>query len=217
MILPKVISVKAVYRLYITIVFAIMFVLSIVINTIKVNALSTPRDDDASINYPQIVLKASEFQAGQNTGIKNDALHKKCEGNWFESTKTGKINLELTSLNQWGANSNPVIISESTLNQNKVIIGHNYCLNGNCNSAGTGFSQIINLTANDEVKVCISNTEFDGSVYVSKSFSEYDTYIMSDWLKQPSVTIFTSYGNCKDAACSASDRRWGVGVVEAKR
>lgn len=216
MILPKVLSFKTIYRLYITIAFAIMFILSIVVSTIRVDALASA-NINTLVNYPQIVLKASEFQVEQKIDQRVDELHKKCDGNWFETNKTGKVNLEVTSLNQWGANSNPTIISESISNQNKVVIGHNYCLNGNCNSARTEFSKIINLSENDTVKACINNIEFDGSVYVSKSFSEYDTFVMSDWLKQPSVTLFTSYGNCKDTACSASDKRWVVGVVEAKR
>lgn len=216
MSIPKHLNLKNIYRLYIIITFVLMFILSIVVSTIRVDALLSS-SNNAVTNYPQIVLRASEFKTQKQIKQINITNYKSCDGNWIDSEKTGRVNLEVTSLNQWATNSNPTIISESIQNQNKVIIGHNYCLNGSCNSPGTEFSRIINLSEGEPVKVCINQNEFNGKVYVAKSFSEYDTYIMSDWLKQPSVTLFTSYGNCKDAACSASDRRWVIGAVEAKR
>ncbi len=136
-----------------------------------------------------------------------------CEGSWINSSFTGKIDLLHTSLSDWKYESPPAIISETLNSENTVVIGHNYCTNGNCNVPGTNFSQIINMKSGDEVNFCLAGKPYGGYVLRCGDYKNTDMFLLWNWTGFDSVTFFTSYGTCADSACSSTDKRW-VCVIE---
>lgn len=133
-----------------------------------------------------------------------------CEGNWVNSDATGMINLQIESLSKWGAETVPTIVSETIRLSNTVIIGHNICVKGECFSPGSQFGKIINIKIGDKVTACVNKKLYSGYVFVSNPIAEYQTNVMGDWTGFDTITMFTSYGKCKDIQCSATDRRWLV-------
>lgn len=131
-----------------------------------------------------------------------------CEGNWVRPPKTGNINLQTIPLANWGADTPPTIVKETLNTDNIVIIGHNLCVNNNCFKSGSRFGQIIDVRVGDLVDACINQKYYRGYVFISQPISEYQTGVMGNWTGFKTITMFTSYGNCKNSHCSSTDQRW---------
>lgn len=134
-----------------------------------------------------------------------------CEGVWFNSATTQKIFLNSIYLKDWGANTNPSLILDSLKNtQNYLIIGHNICQNGACDQARSQFANIMKLNVGDSVSACLGGFLYTGYIFTSGPIPDTRTEVMWDWAGFNSITLFTSYGNCKDSKCSSTNQRWMV-------
>ncbi|MDQ7021052.1 MAG: hypothetical protein Q9M91_04395 [Candidatus Dojkabacteria bacterium] len=152
------------------------------------------------------VLKAIE-------PLKNIETSEKCLGNWIMTDSfNDPIKLDIILEENWDASSIPSIVQNTIFNKNKVIIGHNNCVDGFCNSPTTDFAQILNSKIGDNFEACINDRYLNGTITFSSPVNEKDRYIMSSWLGDNSATLFTCYGECSDKNCNSTKSRWAVGV-----
>ena len=133
----------------------------------------------------------------------------RCEGSWILTDSfSEKIEIETSTIQDWSYESNPSILFETINSANKVIIGHNYCSDGNCDTPTTDFSQIINSKMGDSASLCLNGILYEGKIIVSNAFPDTATYAMGNWLRGNSVTMFTCYGDCEDKSCTSTEERW---------
>jgi sortase (surface protein transpeptidase) len=137
-----------------------------------------------------------------------------CKGNYIESKVTGRINLNITGLNNWNAESQPTILNETINSKNIVVIGHNLCKNMNCNQPESQFAQIMNFETGDEINLCVKDISYKAYIVKTEIVSENRVEILGEWLDIPSITLFTSYGKCKNDFCSETFQRFvAVGAI----
>jgi hypothetical protein len=177
----------------------ITFILSIVpFQSTKVESetlVKTSNPQKAEVIRPSVVVEKPQTD---------------CEGNWINSNVTGMISLQVESLSRWGAETVPTIVSETINSSNIVIIGHNICVKGECFNPGSPFGKIINIKIGEKVHACVNKKLYAGYVFASNPVDERQTSIMGDWTGFKTITMFTSYGKCKDIQCSSTDRRWVI-------
>lgn len=192
------------------------FVLGLYVGTrdySKVEALENRIPDLQTIGSDKdSVLNSTTTQEVFNTDYLNleNSDMESCEGTWVNINSTGLIKLDVKSLNDWGADTGPIVISETKESENIVVIGHNICEGGNCFRPKSAFGNLINTKVGDFAELCLDGKLNKGYVVISAPMSEYDVHILSNWLSMPSVTMFTSYGKCKNAICSSTEERWVV-------
>ncbi len=158
------------------------------------------------------------YGPSRSNDINSGNTNSDCDGLWINTDTTKKIYLNAIYLKDWGANSNPSLILD-TYNQGKnfLIIGHNICINGECNSPRSQFANIMKLNIGDKVSVCLGGILFTGYVFTSSPIPDTKTNIMGDWTGFNTITMFTSYGNCKDTQCSSTNQRWMVALERSPR
>lgn len=140
-----------------------------------------------------------------------NVIVRSCTGNWVYFDSVGKkVDLGYESLNTWNIKSNASILVETQNNENTVLLGHNYCEGGNCFKPTTDFGLMINVKQGEFVSACINGNLFEGEVLVSQAMADTSTHILDNWLDKPTVTLFTCYGNCRDAECNNVESRWVV-------
>ncbi|MFS8131100.1 MAG: hypothetical protein ACMG57_03910 [Candidatus Dojkabacteria bacterium] len=140
-----------------------------------------------------------------------------CDGVWINSDITKKIFLNPIYLKDWGAASNPSLILDSLENKNNyLVIGHNICVDGKCDEARSQFANIMNLNVGDKVSACIGGVLSTGYIFTSGPIPDTRTSVMGDWEDFKTVTMFTSYGDCKDSRCSSTQQRWMVAFERDK-
>lgn len=180
----------------------------------KVEAVEIIQNNEDTSKVDPEILKSTSSLSTDNSDPLNYNLQldsrQNCSGTWINLPTTGKIDLSTKSLNEWGLHTEPMVISETQANNNIVAIGHNICSNGNCYSSGSAFGNLINTKIGDKAELCADGKLNSGFVVVSEPMNEYSVHILSDWLGYPSVTLFTSYGQCKDNGCTSTVERWVV-------
>jgi len=183
-------------------------------NSAKV-AIDTNLYDQLSHNT---ILPATEFaKLNQKKQIKAKAEDNTstCKGEWVNIPSVGiEQNFGHISISEWDWETEPSILHEYVNASNMVLLGHNNCMNGNCDLPTTNFSQIIDAKPGDKVEACLNGKLINSEITVSKSISEKDVYILSNWLNTESVTMFTCFGDCLDENCERISERW---VVAFKR
>ena len=160
----------------------------------------------------------NQFQGpSQSKSIKSDEKEPECDGVWMYSEKTGKIFLNSINLADWGKDTNPSLILDTYVKvKNFLIIGHNICQNGLCDIARSQFSNIMKLNLGDKVSVCIAEVLYTGYIFTSGPIEDTRVSVMGDWTGFNTVTMFTSYGECKDVRCSSTKQRWMVAFERDK-
>ncbi|RMD76922.1 hypothetical protein D6810_02565 [Candidatus Dojkabacteria bacterium] len=137
--------------------------------------------------------------------------NQQCTGFWLNSKTTEKISLTVESLDDWGMETPPAVIKETIDKDNTVIIGHNVCDPlRNCFKPRSNFAKIIELKVGDVMEICFKGYIHKGYVLKSEPIPETYVEIMDNWTGFPTFTIFTSYGSCKDFACTSTNQRWLV-------
>lgn len=134
-----------------------------------------------------------------------------CDGLWVNSEPTKKVYLDAINLKDWGEKSNPSLILETYNSvKNYLIIGHNICYNNKCDQARSQFANIMKLNVGDRVSACLGGVLYSGFIFTSGPIADTRTEVMGDWTGFNTITMFTSYGDCKDAQCSSTQQRWMV-------
>ncbi|MEO6729478.1 MAG: hypothetical protein ABIM99_06170 [Candidatus Dojkabacteria bacterium] len=134
-----------------------------------------------------------------------------CDGLWVNSSPTQKVYLNAMYLRDWAEKSNPALILDTYNNiRNYLIIGHNVCYLGKCDVARSQFANIMKLNKGDRVSACLGGKLYSGFVFTSEPIPDTRTEVMTDWTGFNTITMFTSYGNCKDSQCSSTNQRWLV-------
>lgn len=174
---------------------------SIIINSeVNLPVLNKPNND-----------KAVENSINQNYKEDEVTTRISCTGNWFRTGNMDeKIKLGYETLSTWNPNSKNSILTETLKNENKVILGHNECENGDCYSPTTDFAQIIETKEGEPAEACINGEYFRGTVDFSGAVHERAVHILGNWRNSSSITAFTCYGECKDINCNSVKERWVV-------
>ncbi len=196
---------KNTFKAYISLIIvliigAISYLSAVLLYTTPVKATSTP-----------ITIQNPSSGANLNVLPYKDVIVQTCTGNWLYIDSIGKrIELSYETVTSWKYESDPAILSETLNNKNTVLLGHNYCEGGNCYKPTTDFGMIINVKQGDKAMACVDGNLYKGEILVSRQIDETATYILSDWLNQPTITAFTCYGECKDEKCETVRSRWVI-------
>jgi len=172
------------------------------------------------INSETLAKTSAEQQLYGPNKLKTPAVSKEpeCDGVWVNSSATEKIYLNAINLKDWGADSSPSIILDTynIISKNYLIIGHNVCYFGKCDEARSQFANIMKLNIGDKVSACLGGLLYTGYIFTSEPIPDTRTSVMGDWTGFNTITMFTSYGNCKDAQCSSTNQRWMVAFERDK-
>lgn len=167
----------------------------------------------STVNQNQLLAKTS----AENQNYGPDKLNyvqnpqPDCEGLWISSDITKKIYLNAIYLKDWGKDTNPSLILDTyEKSKNFVIIGHNVCYQGKCDVARSQFANIIKLNIGDKVTACLGGVQYSGFIFTSSPIADTRTEVMTDWTGFNTITMFTSFGECKDSQCSSTQQRWMV-------
>ncbi|MEP7103631.1 MAG: hypothetical protein ABI721_02915 [Candidatus Dojkabacteria bacterium] len=141
-----------------------------------------------------------------------------CDGQWIDSSATGKIDLNSLLLSDWGSKSVPSLILDTYYDSSKnfLIIGHNICVYGLCDQPRSQFANIMNLQAGDKMTSCLGGILYSGYIFTSGPIPDTRIEVMGNWTGFDTITMFTSYGKCKDSVCSSTEQRWMVAFERDK-